>query len=194
MNLKNMIAIHMDGQVKINKGVYFMNNENKVIEINVDEVFEVEPIEDKEIEISLHDKIKFYEASMKKINDSYESICNNFLIIANELKKIKKYKLYLLDDYASIYDFAKDKFNIGSTTCKNLLMIVDKYCIEKSIDDEYSSSYSTVWSYSYELDPKFKSFTYSQLLELKNLSDEELKDISPSMSVRDIKAFKIRTF
>ena len=40
------------------------------------------------------------------------------------------------------------------------------------------------------LDDKYKEFSYSQLCEMLPLSDEELKDIKPSMTIKQIRDYK----
>ena len=102
------------------------------------------------------------------------TISCGFVEMGKNLKVISDKKLYTLDNYDSIYDYAEKRFNIKSTTVKNLINIAEKF-----LDDHG------------KIVPEFKDYTYSQLIEIDKISDTSYEKLNPNMSVRDIKNLQI---
>lgn len=94
--------------------------------------------------------------------------------IAGNLWVISKKKLYMLEDYASLKDFAKDRFNIAAGTSSDAVNTYARFGkpeIIGQIKDEYAD------------------FKFSTLIAMKSLSDEEINalGIKPDMSRARIK-------
>lgn len=102
------------------------------------------------------------------------TISCSFVEMGKNLKVISDKKLYKLDNYDSIYDYAEKRFNIKTTTVKNLINIAEKF-----LDDHG------------KIIPEFKDYTYSQLIEIDKISDSSYENLNPNMSVRDIKNLQI---
>ena len=102
------------------------------------------------------------------------TISCGFVEMGKNLKVISDKKLYKLDNYDSIYDYAEKRFNIKTTTVKNLINIAEKFL------DDYG-----------KIVPEFKDYTYSQLIEIDKISDTSYEKLNPNMSVRDIKNLQI---
>lgn len=120
-----------------------------------------------------YEKIKGY------IKSNINNIFNNYLEIGGRLRKIKDNNLFLLQDYKNIYEFAANEFELSETTVKNLININFRFC-NNSVDGEYV----------YYLGEKYKDFSYSQLVELLSVPEEQSLVYLPTMSVKEIRDMK----
>ena len=76
----------------------------------------------------------------------------------------------------NIYELAQVRFNLCKTSVKNLIGVRKRFGL---FDDE--------------INPTFKKYTYTQLVEMLPLSDKQLELVNPEMTVQDIRALK-KTF
>lgn len=83
----------------------------------------------------------------------------------------------LLDGYKNVYDYAADMIGTKKTTTSNMVATAEAFC--ERDDDGWLTS---------ELKIKYRKFTFSQLNEMRQLSESELKSITADASVRDIRA------
>ena len=134
---------------------------------------EIEVVETKELQNLMIKKL--YEDYISDIADSMEEIVNNYLTIGHALKEIKQKKLYELEGYKSIYELSKEKFNLGETSTKNFINVYTKF------GDSNRVGY---------LKNDYEEYSFSQLVELLPVSEDEVKNYSPTMSVQDIKQIK----
>lgn len=112
-----------------------------------------------------------------KILSRMQSIYTAYAEIGFLLHEINEKKLYLLNDNQSIYEYAKERFDLAPTTTKNVIAVSQRF-FEK---DDYNNA---------SLKKEFIGFGFSQLVELINVADDKIKDYAPSMSVRKIRQLK----
>jgi hypothetical protein len=118
----------------------------------------------------------------KKLNKSIKlelgKIEKSFLKISVNLYWINVNKAYeIIGGYDNISEYAEIELGIKKTTCYNLISIAERF----GLRDEKSNVLS--------IDDKYKDYTVSQLTAMQSLTDDEIINISPSMTVKDIKKF-----
>ena len=87
---------------------------------------------------------------------------------------IDQKELFRISDYVSIYEFASKEFDLSLTTVKNCM------AISKRFADEHG-----------RLLDQYQDFSYSSLVELIPLPDEDLNLFTPSMTVKEIREKKL---
>lgn len=123
--------------------------------------------------------VNIYENSKKEINKYITSIFNNYLKIGKLLNDVKESNAFVCADYENIYDFAKNEFDLSSTTVKNLIAIFKRFCK----CDQYGNV---------TLLDDFKDFNYSQLVELVSVDNSQIELFKPEMSVKTIRVNKLK--
>ena len=114
----------------------------------------------------------------KLIHNEIENYSKSQLKIAIVLKTVYDKKLYEVQGYRNIYDYANDEFNIARGTVSNWLMIVNNFCI---LNEQTGF---------YNLDERLKDFSITQLVLLRQLTIEQIEElgISSDLSTRNLKA------
>lgn len=126
----------------------------------------------------------------ESISQSLKDIVINFLSIGKLLNIVKDNKLFVILNYSNIYDYSMDQYSLSRTTVKNLINVYNRFCEVGEMDP----SKDTYYLNSVNLKKEFKEYNYSQLVELLPLSDEEIKDYSPSQSVKEIRNNKLISY
>ena len=123
------------------------------------------------------DKKNRNEIIKKFLFNEVNKYAHSQLKIAFVLKTVYEEKLYQIDGYKNIYDYAFDNFNIARGTCSNWLKVVDNFGVLNSQTGFYG------------LDDRLKDFSITQLILIRALSIEQIQaaDIKPAMSTREIK-------
>lgn len=123
------------------------------------------------------DKKNRNEIIKKFLFNEVNKYAHSQLKIAFVLKTVYEEKLYQIDGYKNIYDYAFDNFNIARGTCSNWLKVVDNFGVLNSQTGFYG------------LDDRLKDFSITQLILIRALSIEQIQaaDINPTMSTREIK-------
>ena len=112
------------------------------------------------------------------VSSAINGVVKNYITIGYQLNKLLDVDLIRLG-YIDIYDFVKKNFNLGITSTKNMMAVASMV-----VDVDKSSN----WNLS--LKDEFKEFNYTQLVEMVSMSDDEIKKINSSMSVKEIREFK----
>lgn len=112
----------------------------------------------------------------KVIKSEMDKIEISFVKVAFALYQVHDKKLHKILGYKDIYTFAKEEFNIARGTTSNFINIVLKFC--KCVDGNKVPV----------IEDDFKGFKSSQLIAMLGMDSKQLKDLSPDMTVRDIKA------
>lgn len=129
---------------------------------------------------SAQDK-RTYKSLQNSITKEYGQVEKSSLNIAFYLHDIYQSKFYEIDGYKNIYDFAFEKFNIARGTCNNFVNIVRNF----GKRDESGKILR-------ELKDGFEEFSFSQLIILLGIEDNQLPFFKPSMTIREMKAEKKR--
>lgn len=114
----------------------------------------------------------------KLIHNEIENYSKSQLKIAIVLKTVYDKKLYEVQGYKNIYDYANDEFNIARGTVSNWLMIVNNFC---TLNEQTGF---------YNLDERLKDFSITQLVLLRQLTIEQIEElgITSDLSTRNLKA------
>ena len=114
----------------------------------------------------------------KLIHTEIENYSKSQLKIAIVLRTVYDKKLYEVQGYKNIYDYANDEFNIARGTVSNWLMIVNNFC---TLNEQTGF---------YTLDERLKDFSITQLVLLRQLTIEQIEEleITPDLSTRSLKA------
>ncbi len=123
---------------------------------------------------------------MNEIKITFQSICQliqekqlnmaeNYVAIGYYLRKAREAELYKDGGYASIHEMAAGEFGMARQTADHCMKINEKF-------SEGGDSLA--------LEESFRKYGKSQLQEMLYLTDEQLEDVRPDMTVKDIR--KIR--
>lgn len=118
--------------------------------------------------------LREYNTKLESIANNLRSALDNFGYIGKYLCDIKDKELYKIEGYKDIYELAKDKFDLGSTSTKNFMNVYIKFG-----DKQYGA-----------ISDKFRKYSYSQLVELLPVDEKELETYSPSLPVKEIRLVK----
>lgn len=116
-----------------------------------------------------------YGKSVDIIRTELKNIKKSFVRIGWHLKQIKDNSWYQKEGYKNIYEFAKEKFNISQPAATRFI----------NICTEFSENGS-----SPELDARYQGYSLSQLTEMLNVGADKRKEVTPDMTVREIREFK----
>lgn len=115
-----------------------------------------------------------YIGMKKDIHESIGKIVKNFVRIGETLCRIDQSEAYRLDGYSSLAEFAEAEYGMKRSGVSRFTGVYRKYCERGNLKQEY------------------EDYTYAQLVEMLNLSDEDEKLIRPETSreeIRDLKRF-----
>lgn len=113
----------------------------------------------------------------KFLTNEVNKYAHSQLKIAFVLKTVYDEKLYAVDGYKNIYEYAYDNYNIARGTCSNWLKVVDNFGVLNKQTGFYG------------LDSRLQDFSITQLILIRGLTIEQIQtaNITPDMSTREIK-------
>lgn len=124
---------------------------------------------------------KTYKSVIEDIKEYSQEAVLNFLQIGRLFKRVKEEKLYEIEDYSSVYEFALNKFGYRETSVKNFISIFDKYADSEDLDYDY-----------FDIKEEYKNYSFTSLVELLPVPEEEIREkYSPEMSVKEIRQTKV---
>lgn len=135
-------------------------------------------IEEKNNKFQLAEDRRLYKRFKGQIDKAYAKMETSYLETAFALHAIYKHKLYTLDNFKNIYDFAKENYNIARGTCNNFINICEKFGIANENGNIM------------ELSDKYKGYGISQLVVMLAFPEELLDKCSSDRSVRDLKKMR----
>lgn len=136
-------------------------------------------IEEKNNKVQLAEDRRLYKRFKGQIDKAYAKMETSYLETAFALHAIYKHKLYTLDNFKNIYDFAKETYSIARGTCNNFINICEKFGIANENGNIM------------ELSDKYKGYGISQLAVMLTFPDELLSKCNSKFSVRDLKRMRI---
>lgn len=128
--------------------------------------------------VSKSDLWKDYNPSHESIKNIIKEQINNLfenqVIIGYYLKRVNDECMYKDDGFNGIGEYAYQTYGIEKDRCSWLIRIADKFCKEGApcLKDEW------------------KPFSISKLRELTYLTDDQLKEVKPEMTVKAIREMK----
>lgn len=117
-----------------------------------------------------------YREAKEIIRNKLQAMTQNFIGIGFYLRRIKETEGFQKDGYVSVYEFAEDQYGIKRSTAIRWMQMNEKF---------------SIGGYSPFLDSGYKDFGKSQLQEMLYLDSEQLEEVKPEMTVREIR--EIRT-
>lgn len=111
---------------------------------------------------------------VEEIKDALQDFKQKYLKIGWSLKYIKEAKLYKEKDFNNINEFAAHYFGLSQSSVSRFINI----CEEFSVGDRP------------ELMPRYASYSLSQLIELLPMKKELRENITPDMTIDQIRALK----
>lgn len=114
----------------------------------------------------------------KQIKDCMGKIDLSFEKIAFSLYWINARKGYVGKGYRDIVAYCSQRLGYEKTTCYSLIGIVERFAKRDAGGNVLE-----------ELDPSVKGYSVSKLSLMVNLTDGQIKQLKPSMSVREIRKY-----
>lgn len=116
-----------------------------------------------------------YYDSVEIIKDELFKTQRSFVKIGWYLKHIREEELYKEGGYQNIWECASDLFSLTQSTASRFMKICEKFSENND---------------SPELDRRYEGFDKSQMIEMLPLNQEQIKQISPDMTVKQIRQIK----
>ncbi len=113
-----------------------------------------------------------YLGLKKDIHESIGKIVKNFVRIGKILYQIEQSEAYKLDGYKTLAEFAKSEYDMKAGGVSRFVGVYRKYCNDEGLKQGY------------------EDYTYAQLVEMLNLSEEDEELIRPNTSREDIRDLK----
>lgn len=113
-----------------------------------------------------------YEEAKEIIRDELGNIRNSFIQVGYFLRRIRETEGYKKDGYGTIWEFAEEQYGITRTTTSRWMEINRRFS-----EDGYSPY----------LAEEYKEYSKSQLQEMLYLPEERLEEVSPEMTIKEIR-------
>ena len=117
-----------------------------------------------------------YNRMLNNIEKGFTKASDAYVMIATNLWQIYHDEYFRIDSYKTIADFALDKFELKKSTTHNYIKVMEKF---GDIVDGKAKG----------IKEQFKDFKCSQLVNMLTLTPEQLEQVRPDWSVREIIAF-----
>jgi hypothetical protein len=131
------------------------------------------PTSEFELEKNQINRIEQLSDITNDINNSIEEIFNEYLRIGKNLAICKNEKLYLIDGFKDIYDYALERFNLAKTTVYNVITISEKFTDDRGL-----------------LLEEYEGYSYSSLVELVSVPKLDLENYKGLTKVSEIRSKK----
>ena len=109
------------------------------------------------------------------IKSNLQSAVRSVIAVGYYLKCIRDGELYQKEGYGDIWEYARDRFGFSMSTTSRYMARNDRFSKDGN---------------SPILDVKYREFNKSQLQEMLALSDDQLEQVTPDMTVRQIRELK----
>lgn len=117
-----------------------------------------------------------YNRLMANIEKGFTKVSEAYVTIACNLWQINRNEYFRIDSYKTIADFALEKYELKKSTVHNYIKVVEKF--GDIVDGK-----------ALGLKEPFKDFKCSQLVNMLTFTPEQIEQVEPSWSVRQIIAF-----
>ena len=109
------------------------------------------------------------------IRDRVTAMAREYIGIGFFLRKIRDNEMYLEDGYKDIHDFAMNEFEMSKSTVNHCIRINEQFSIGGNSPD---------------IEERYKDFSKSQLQEMLYISADKREDVTPDMTVKEIRSMK----
>lgn len=111
----------------------------------------------------------------KNIRDGLGTAVKSVIAVGYYLKKIRDNHLYESAGYENIWEYASDRFGFSMSTASRYMARNDRFSRDGN---------------SPELDARYEGFSKSQLQEMLSLDDEQMEQVTPDMTVKEIRQLR----
>lgn len=136
----------------------------------------IKDLEQAEIQTFGKKDLNLYNRLLSGIEKGFVKASEAYVIIACNLWQINHNEYFRIDQYKTIADFALDKYELKKSTTHNYIKVIDKFGV---IEDGKAIG----------LKEQFKSFKCSQLVNMLTFTPEQIEQVQPYWSVREIIEF-----
>jgi hypothetical protein len=120
-----------------------------------------------------------FELDVNTVRGYLADIANTYLLVAYRVYEMDYFQSYKQKNYKNIVEACKDCLGFSKTTTYNMINIVKRFGEpDKSGYITYNSLFGV------------RDFKYSQLTEMLNLSDRQLKSVTPETTVKQLREMK----
>ena len=116
-----------------------------------------------------------YDTTKRIIRADLANMQRSFIDIGCQLMQVRDRELYKDGGYESVWDFAEKEFGIQRSTASRWMKMCQKFSVDGS---------------SPVLKDEYKDFGKSQLQEMLYLEDEQLEEVTPDMTVKEIRELR----
>ena len=116
-----------------------------------------------------------YDTTKRIIRADLANMQRSFIDIGCQLMQVRDRELYKDGGYESVWDFAEQEFGIHRSTASRWMKMCQKFSVDGS---------------SPVLKDEYKDFGKSQLQEMLYLEDEQLEEVTPGMTVKEIRELR----
>lgn len=116
-----------------------------------------------------------YEGISERIRQELQNAQSCFIRIGYFLKKVRDEEIFKEKGYKNITEYALEEFGIGQTSAYRFIQMNDKF---------------SVGGNSLEIEDKYAPYDKSKLQEMLNMNSEQLEQVKPEMTVKEIKSIK----
>lgn len=114
-----------------------------------------------------------------KIVNTIDKIKSDFIYIGFLLWEVKHYGFYKSKGYSSVVEYAEKELNFKKASTYNFINVCERF------SRRHDNGNPTM-----NIDTQYKSFNFTQLCEILPLKDSQINNISPDMTVKEIRAVK----
>lgn len=132
------------------------------------------------IETAIIEASDLAKASYQYINVDIQNIKKNFISLGFHLVECRDNQYYKDFGFDNFYDFVEKNFHMEKSAVSRHINIFMKF----------SQSSNNGVPYMMYLDDKYKKYSYSQLSEMLQLNDDQIKQIKPEMTIKEIRELK----
>lgn len=118
-----------------------------------------------------------------KIKGALYDIANSFVYIGFLLCEANEYRSFEEWGYSSIYEYASSELGFKKSSVNNFMNIC------KCFSSNFSSTGEAL-PYSMILKDDYRNFNYSQLVEMLSMDDKKRSQVTPDMTVKQIRLLK----
>ena len=122
----------------------------------------------------------------EKIKKAMYEAAKQFVYIGFLLWEVKQYHYYEASGYQDVYDYAEKELNFKKSSTKNFIAVAETF--SQTTEQKYRREIRTLPSM--QLRQEYKDFKYSQLVEMLSMSDSKRKQVTPDMTIKQIREIK----
>lgn len=119
-----------------------------------------------------------------KIRGALYDIAHSFVYIGFLLAECEAFETFKEWGYSSIHEYAFDQFGFKKSSTYNFINVCKVFSINSSNDVNSSLPFSM------NMKDNYKDFNYSQLVEMLSMSEKQRSQVTPDMTVKQIREVK----